>query len=112
MAALLARYLRRLTAPARAAMDGRAAPAIGRHNQLLIDSGRVLVLLGAVTLTHQLGWSAPASVNAEHLVLGLFIWLLGAALVMLSLVARQFPRLAAAGATIATALRIYLLGGL
>ncbi|CAL5039228.1 unnamed protein product [Urochloa decumbens] len=110
MAAPLARYLRRLTA--RAAMGGGRAPAIGRHRQLLADSGRVMMLLGAITLTHQLGRSAPASGNAERLVLGLVLWLLGAALVMLSLVARQFPRLAAAGASIAMVLRIYLLGGL
>ncbi|CAN6194565.1 unnamed protein product [Urochloa humidicola] len=110
MAAPLARYLRRLTA--QAAMGDRT-PAIGRrHRQLLADSGRGMMLLGAITLTHQLGRSAPASGNAEHLVLGLILWLLGGALVMLSLVARQFPRLAAAGAGIATALRIYLLGGL
>ncbi|CAL5048502.1 unnamed protein product [Urochloa decumbens] len=110
MSGAIARYLRRLTA--RAAMGGGRAPAIGRHRQLLADSGRALMLLGAITLTHQLGRSAPASGNAERLFLGLVIWLLGSALVMLSLVARQFPRLAAAGATIVTALRIYLLGGL
>ncbi|CAL5042087.1 unnamed protein product [Urochloa decumbens] len=103
MAAPLARYLRRLTA--HAAMGGR-------HRQLLVDSGRAMMLLGAITLTHQVGRSAPASRNAEHLALGLVIWLLGAALTTLSLVARQFPRLAAAGASIATALRVYLLGGL
>ncbi|CAL5042086.1 unnamed protein product [Urochloa decumbens] len=110
MAGPLARYLRRLTA--NAAMGGHAAPAIGRRHQLLADSGRAMMLLGAITLTHQLSRSAPASRNAEHLALGLVIWLLGAALTTLSLVARQFPRLAAAGASIATALRIYLLGGL
>ncbi|CAN6201205.1 unnamed protein product [Urochloa humidicola] len=109
MAAPLVRYLRRLTA--HAPMGGRV-PVIGGHRQLLVDSGRAMMLLGAISLTHQLGGSAPASSNAEHLVLGLILWLLGAALVMLSLVAQQFPRLAAAGASIATALRIYLLGGL
>lgn len=110
MAAPLARYLRRLAAMA--AMDGRAR-AIGGHQQLLVDSARVLLLLGSITLTHQLPRSAPSSGNVElHLVLGLVIWLLGAALVTLSLVARQFPRLAAAGVCIARALRNYLLGGL
>ncbi|RCV22492.1 hypothetical protein SETIT_4G225200v2 [Setaria italica] len=94
-----------------AAMDGRAR-AIGGHHQQLIDSARVLLLLGAITLTHQVSRSAPSSGNVEHLVIGLILWLLGAALAMLSLVARRFPRLAAAGACIATALRNYLLGGL
>ncbi|KAL6603864.1 hypothetical protein ACP70R_044225 [Stipagrostis hirtigluma subsp. patula] len=106
MAAPVARYLRRLTA--QAAMDGRG-PAIARNHQLLIDSGRVAMLLAAIFLTHQ---STPASGNAEHVLLAFVLWLLGAALVTLSLVAREFPRLAAAGAATATALRNYLLGGL
>ncbi|KAJ1274155.1 hypothetical protein BS78_05G041000 [Paspalum vaginatum] len=105
-AAVIRRYLRHLTAM----MEGRAAAAIGRHHhhqQQLIDSGRALLLFGAITLTHQLS-------NAEHhlLVVGLMLWLLGAALVTLSLAAPRFPRLAAAGAAIAAALRVYLLGGL
>nr|CAB3468317.1 unnamed protein product [Digitaria exilis] len=109
MAAPLARYLRRLTV--HAARNGRG-PAIGRHQQLLIDYGRVAMLLGAITLTHQLGRSAPAFSNVEPLVVGLILWLLGAALAMLGLVAPRFPRLAAACAEIAAALRYYLLGGL
>ena len=32
-------------------MDGRA-PAIDRHQRLLIDSGRVLMLLGTIVITH------------------------------------------------------------
>jgi hypothetical protein len=39
------------------------------------------------------------------------LWLLGAALVMLSVVSRRFPRLAVAGAALVTAFRNYLLGG-
>ncbi|XP_062229144.1 uncharacterized protein LOC133926969 [Phragmites australis] len=110
MAAPLVRYLRRLTG--QPAVDGRD-PAIGRHRQqLLIDSGRVIMLLGAIVLTHQLGTDAAASGNAEHVLLAFVLWLLGAALAMLSLVARQFPRLAAAGANLARALRRHLLGGL
>ncbi|KAJ1274160.1 hypothetical protein BS78_05G041400 [Paspalum vaginatum] len=98
-AAVLRCYLHRLTAM----MDGRGAAAIARrrhrHHQQLIDSGRALLLFGAITLTHQLS-------NAEHLVLGLMLWLLGAALVTLSLGAPRFPH------RIAAALRNYLLGGL
>lgn len=40
------------------------------------------------------------------------LWLLGTGLTTLALVAGQFPRLAAAGAALARALRRYLLGGL
>jgi hypothetical protein len=94
-------------------MNGRG-PAMGRRRrqQLLADSGRGMMLLGAITLTHQLSSSAPSSGKAEHLVMSLIIWLFGAALVTLSLVARRFPRLATAGANVAAALRNYLLGGL
>lgn len=40
------------------------------------------------------------------------LWLLGAALAMLSVAAGQFPALVAATVAIATQLRNYLLGGL
>ena len=80
-------------------MDGRAA-AIDRHQRLLIDSGRVLMLLGTIVITHQLGLSEAAPSNAGHLLLAFILWLLGTALAMLSVVARRFPRLAAAGATL------------
>ena len=50
--------------------------------------------------------------NAGHLLLAFIVWLLGAALAVLSVVARRFPRLAAAGAALSRALRNYLLGGL
>ncbi|CAL5048506.1 unnamed protein product [Urochloa decumbens] len=97
-------------------MDGRA-PAIDRHRQLLIDSGRALMLIGTVVITHQLGTKEAASSssnNTEHLMMlvAFLLWLLGAALAMLFVVARRFPRLTAAGATLARALRNYLFGGL
>ena len=93
-------------------MDGRA-PAIGRrHHQVLADSGRVLMLLGTIVITHQLGLSEAAPSNAGHLLLAFILWLLGVALATLSLVVRRFPRLAAAAAALARALRNYLLGGL
>ena len=88
-----------------AAMDGRA-PAIHRHQLLLIDSGRVLMLLGTIVITHQLGLSEAAPSNAGHLLLAFILWLLGAALAMLSVVARRFP------GSRPPALRNYLLGGL
>ncbi|KAF8687678.1 hypothetical protein HU200_042596 [Digitaria exilis] len=111
MAPPIACYLRRLTV--HAARNGHG-PAIGRHQQLLVDSARVMMLLGAITLTHQLGRSGPSSANVElePLFIGLILWLLGAALAMLGLVAPRFPRLAAACANIVAALRYYLLGGL
>ena len=93
-------------------MDGRAAAIDRRQRLLLTDSGRVLMLLGTIVITHQLGLREAAPSNAEHLLLAFILWLLGAALAMLSLVARRFPRLAAAGAALVRALRNYLLGGL
>ncbi|OEL16209.1 hypothetical protein BAE44_0022772 [Dichanthelium oligosanthes] len=78
--------------------------------QQLRDSGRAFMLLAALVLTwHQL---ASASCNPEHVLAAFIVWLLGAALAMLSLVAPQFPRLAAACAALSRALRNYLLGGL
>ena len=93
-------------------MDVRAHAIHRRQRQLLADSGRVLMLLGTIVITHQLGAREAASGNAEHLLLAFILWLLGATLAMLSLVARRFPGLAAAGAALARALRNYLLGGL
>ncbi|TVU33947.1 hypothetical protein EJB05_15763, partial [Eragrostis curvula] len=111
MAAAAIRSLRRLIG-GQAGMNGRAL-AIDRQQQLLIDSGHMLMLLGAVILTHQLGAAAAGSGDAEFVRLfALVLWLLGTALAMMSLVARQFPRLAAAGVNLARALRNYLLGGL
>ena len=93
-------------------MDGRA-PAIYRHHQLLLaDSGRVLMLLGTIVITHQQGLRKATPGNARHLLLAFILWLLGVALATLSLVVRRFPRLAAAAAALARALRNYLLGGL
>ena len=93
-------------------MDGRAAAIDRRQRLLLTDSCRVLMLLGTIVITHQLGAREAASGNAEHLLLAFIPWLLGAALAMLSLVARWFPGLAATAAALARALRNYLLGGL
>jgi hypothetical protein len=93
-------------------MDVRAPAIHRRQRQLLADSGRVLMLLGTIVITHQLGLSEAAPSNAGHMLLAFILWLLGATLAMLSLVARRFPGLAAAGAALARALRNYLLGGL
>nr|AEW90310.1 bacterial blight resistance protein Xa27 [Oryza sativa f. spontanea] len=84
-----------------------------RRRQLLLDSGRVFMLLGAVILMHMLtttggGASSGCTRGAEPCV-ALLLWLLGAALAMLSLVAGRFPVLAAA---IAEELGDHLLGGL
>ncbi|KAG2586631.1 hypothetical protein PVAP13_5NG063800 [Panicum virgatum] len=73
----------------------------------LLDSARAFMMLGALVLT----WRRLARCNAEHVLAGFALWLLGAGLAMLSLVAAQFPGLAAAGAALATALRSHLLGG-
>ncbi|PAN32565.1 hypothetical protein PAHAL_5G496800 [Panicum hallii] len=74
----------------------------------LLDSGRAFTMLGALVLT----WRRLARCNAEHAPAGFLLWLLGAGLATLSLVAARFPGLAAAGAALAGALRRYLLGGL
>lgn len=98
--------------------DGDREPwmALRRHRRgvimpgvehLLLDSGRVFMLLGALVLTWRLGPCA-----GEHMFVGFLLWLIGAAAAMLSLVVRRFPRLAAAGAATVMALRNYLLGGL
>uniref|UniRef100_A0A0E0PZT8 Bacterial blight resistance protein Xa27 n=1 Tax=Oryza rufipogon TaxID=4529 RepID=A0A0E0PZT8_ORYRU len=83
------------------------------RRQLLLDSGRVFMLLGAVILMHLLatgrGASSGCTRGAEPCV-ALLLWLLGAALAMLSLVAGRFPVLAAAAATIAKELGDHLLG--
>jgi hypothetical protein len=109
MAVPVLSFLRRLVAPA-AMVDH--LPAVGpRHRQLLLDTGRVLMMLAAaVILTHQPG--ASRSSDAELLFLTFVLWLLGTALVTMSLAAGQFPRLAAAGVNVARVLRNYLLGGL
>jgi len=79
--------------------------------QQLLDSGRACMLLGALVLTWDLQFTRASS-SPEHVLLaGFVLWLLGAALAMLSLVSRRFPRLAVAGAALLTALRNYLLGG-
>ncbi|CAO2205374.1 unnamed protein product [Urochloa humidicola] len=102
----------------RAANDGGGGdllpPRMDRRRgvlrQQLLDSGRVLMMLGALVLT----WRRRlvSCCNPEHVLAGFALWLLGVALATLSLVAGQFPRLAAAGAALARALRSYLLGGL
>ncbi|GJN38752.1 hypothetical protein PR202_gb27821 [Eleusine coracana subsp. coracana] len=102
-------FLQRFVAPA--AVGGRI-PAVGpRHRQLLLDSGRGLMMLAAVTLTHQLGTSTSAS--AEFVLLAFLLWLLGAARSRCCRSSpRQFHRLTTAGAAVALALRNYLRGGL
>ena len=92
-----------LLVPARVGR-GRGRGGVARQ---LLDSARAFMMLGALVLT----WRRLARCNAEHVLAGFALWLLGAGLAMLSLVAAQFPGLAAAGAALATALRSHLLGG-
>ena len=68
---------------------GRGRGGVARQ---LLDSGRAFMVLGALVLT----WRRLARCNAEHVLAGFALWLLGAGLAMLSLVAAQFPGLAAA----------------
>nr|CAB3471997.1 unnamed protein product [Digitaria exilis] len=95
--------------PLRRANNDGLLPLWMRRRGQLLDSGRAFMLLGALVLTswhHHL--AAP-----EHVVVAAFVlWLLGAGLAMLALVAGQFSRLATAGAALARALRRHLLGGL
>ena len=84
-----------LLVPARVGR-GRGRGGVARQ---LLDSARAFMMLSALVLT----WRRLARCNAEHV--------LAAGLAMLSLVAAQFPGLAAAGAALATALRSHLLGG-
>ncbi|KAF0903471.1 hypothetical protein E2562_027882 [Oryza meyeriana var. granulata] len=82
---------------------------------LLLDSGRRFMLLGAAILMCELlTMSAPTPTPSHpgpYVFVAFLLWLLGAALAMLSLVAGQFPAFAAVAAAIATKLRNYLLGG-
>ncbi|CAL5048510.1 unnamed protein product [Urochloa decumbens] len=113
MAARAMRYLqlqRLVPVPAAAA---RADHHVLRlREQLLLDSGRIFMLLGAVVLMYQLVIINPINNAAEHVFAAFLLWLLGVAFALLSLASRRFPELAAAGAAAATALRNYLLGGL
>ncbi|KAJ1282306.1 hypothetical protein BS78_03G041500 [Paspalum vaginatum] len=68
-----------------------------RLPQRLLESGRASTLLAASVLT----WRRLASCDPEHALAAFVLWLLGAALASLSLVA-----------ALARALRGYLLGGL
>jgi len=85
-----------------------APPGYGLDDRLLLDAGRVLMLLGALLLT----WQPPAAVTAPldagrrlFLAAALLLWLLGATAATLSLAGRRqvFPGLAATGAVTAAA---------
>ncbi|CAL4958588.1 unnamed protein product [Urochloa decumbens] len=91
--------------PARMGMGGRRALA---QPQLLDSAGCAFMLLATIVFT----WHQLAGCDPEYVLAAFVLWLLGAALAMLSVVSRQFPRLAAAGEALARALRNYLLGGL
>ncbi|KAL6848074.1 hypothetical protein ACP4OV_022202 [Aristida adscensionis] len=112
------RYLRRAAAanPLPAWMVGRRrrrvvpAGVLQQQQQQLLDVGRALMLLGVLVLTWQL--QGITCCVAEHVMVAFLLWLLGAAVTMLSLVAPRFPRLAAGAAALSRALRAYLLGGI
>jgi hypothetical protein len=70
-------------------MEGHAL-AMDRHQQLLLDTGCVLMMLAVVILTHLLGTTVAASNDVELLPIALLLWLIGTTLTMTSLVARQF----------------------
>lgn len=88
--------------------------AAGRYHRrrrlLLLDSGRVLMLLAAVALVHLLTAACTGQVEFFAVLVAFLLWLLGAAFAVMSLVAGQFPVLAAAA--VARTLRGWLLGGL
>uniref|UniRef100_A0A0E0A5L1 Uncharacterized protein n=1 Tax=Oryza glumipatula TaxID=40148 RepID=A0A0E0A5L1_9ORYZ len=74
------------------------AVGVGRHRRrlLLLDSGRVLMLLAVVILVHLLTPGAAVQGAEPWVLLAAFLlWLLGAAFAVLSLAAGQFPVLAA-----------------
>jgi hypothetical protein len=77
MAAPVARYLRRL--PGRQAWIEGHALVMDHQQQLLLEMGRVLMMLAAVILTHLLGTTAAAS---ELLPIALLLWLIATALTM------------------------------
>ncbi|KAF8705810.1 hypothetical protein HU200_031018 [Digitaria exilis] len=91
-----------MAAPPEMRYPGRAID--DRRRGVLLDSGRALMLLGALVLITCRRLLAGCD-NAEHVLAGFALWLLGVGLATLSLVAGHFPRLAAAAAPLATALR-------
>ncbi|PUZ60075.1 hypothetical protein GQ55_4G094600 [Panicum hallii var. hallii] len=77
-------------------------------DDLLLDAGRVLMLLGALVLTWQpppAAITAPLDAGRLFVVAALLLWLLGATAATLSLAGlrRVIPGLAAAGAVTAVA---------
>uniref|UniRef100_A0A0E0E3K2 Uncharacterized protein n=1 Tax=Oryza meridionalis TaxID=40149 RepID=A0A0E0E3K2_9ORYZ len=70
--------------------NNRGAVAIARRRRLLIlDSGRALMLIGALVLTRRLTMNTT-SAAATGLLVAFLLWLLGVALAMLAVVvARQ-----------------------
>uniref|UniRef100_A0A0E0E3K0 Uncharacterized protein n=1 Tax=Oryza meridionalis TaxID=40149 RepID=A0A0E0E3K0_9ORYZ len=89
-----------------------AAGRYHRRRRLLLESGRVLMLLAAVALLHLLTAACTDQVEFYVVLVAFLLWLLGAAFAVMSLVAGQFPVLAAATAAVARTLRGWLLGGL
>ncbi|RLM74720.1 hypothetical protein C2845_PM15G16590 [Panicum miliaceum] len=72
-------------------MDERRRRRRGLRHQIL-DSGRAFMMLGALVLK----WRRLTCCNAVHVLAGFLLWLLGAGLAMLLLVAGRFRGLAAA----------------
>ncbi|KAL6839508.1 hypothetical protein ACP4OV_030778 [Aristida adscensionis] len=100
---------RRVPGEQRAGVDSNLL----RERRLLSDSGPALMQLGVMLLvsyvTHHYNLTHH---EAERVFLAFFLWLLGVALAMLSIVAPENSKMAYAGARVTLALRNRLLGGL
>ncbi|OEL16086.1 hypothetical protein BAE44_0022895 [Dichanthelium oligosanthes] len=84
------------------------AEAIGALNHLqrrFLHAGRMLVTGGCVAIIHAAIGNQAA--NANDALVGLFMFLTGVSLIMLSPVVNQFPRAAQVGAAVADAVLLY-----
>jgi hypothetical protein len=96
------------TAPQADEQELITAPAVplGHVQRRLLDASRILVTSGCLVLNYTISNRAA---NAAHGLIGLALLLLGVFLIILSLVAYQFPGVARAAAAMADAVLFYFL---
>ncbi|PUZ59526.1 hypothetical protein GQ55_4G049300 [Panicum hallii var. hallii] len=94
-------------AGARAAPVGAGAALNHPQRHRFLRAGGILAAAGWLVLTYTTT-GGDRDANAEHVLAGLALLLLGAFLIMLSPVASRFPGAARAGAAVADAVLSYL----
>ncbi|CAL5054400.1 unnamed protein product [Urochloa decumbens] len=83
-----------------------AGAAMNHLQRRFLHAGRILVAGGSLILTYTTTGN-PGRANAEHVLVGLALLLVGVFLIMLSPAANQFPGAARAGAAVADAVLFY-----